>query len=141
MTAYFDTSALVPLVIDEPGSKICERAWGAATTIVSSSLAYVEAHTALAQAERIERISATQRRQAATAFDGLWRNVTAVTPSKAIIQNAATLGIERGLRGYDAVHCATAIAAFSAELYAVSGDRSLLAAWHALGIATVDTNQ
>ena len=33
--AYFDTSAVIPLVIDEPSSATCERLWDDATKVVS----------------------------------------------------------------------------------------------------------
>src|SRR5699024_3322204 len=141
VTAYFDTSALVPLVIAEPSSLVCERAWSAAHTITASSLAYVEVHTALAQAERQGRIAHVQRVEAGNSFEDLWTQVTTVTPSDEILHHAVQLGVEFALRGYDAVHCATAMSIASDELFAVSGDGALLDAWHQLGLATVDTNR
>jgi uncharacterized protein len=44
-----------------------------------------------------------------------------------------------GLRGYDAVHCAAALAVTEDDVVAASGDRDLLAAWRADGLAVVDT--
>lgn len=141
MTACFDTSALIPLIIEEPSSAVCERAWEAARTIVASSLAYVEGHAALAQAQRLGRLTEAQFRIAAASFDDLWDQVTTISPSEPLIRRAAALSAAHGLRGYDAVHCATALAARSDELFAVSGDRALLDAWHEHGIATVDVNR
>jgi len=141
VTAYFDTSALVPLVIAEPSSAICERAWNAARNIAASSLTYVEVHTALAQAERQGRITDAQLAQASAAFEDVWEQVTVVAPADAIIRCAARLGAEFALRGYDAVHCATAMSMSAEQFFAVTGDRALLDAWRTLGLATVDTNQ
>ena len=47
---------------------------------------------------------------------------------------------ELGLRGYVAVHCASAEAVNDADLVAAAGDRQLLDAWQQMGIATVDVN-
>lgn len=141
MTAYFDTSALVPLVIEEPSSRICERAWNATDTVVASSLAYVEARAAVAQANRGERITKRQLERATEVFDEIWAQVTVVTPTDALIRRAAQLAESHALRGYDAVHCATALAVASERSFAATGDSALLAAWHELGLATVDVNQ
>lgn len=141
MTAYFDTSALIPLLVDEPGSRVCEKAWHAARTVVASDLAYVEVHTALAQAQRMGRVTETQHGEALASFERLWNQLATIAPSEAIIRHAASLGAEHALRGYDAVHCATALAIRSEELFAISGDRALLEAWRRSGIPTVDTGQ
>ena len=57
MIAYFDTSALLPLLIDEPGSERAGRLWDEADHVVSVRLIYVEARAALAQARRLERLA------------------------------------------------------------------------------------
>jgi len=48
------------------------------------------------------------------------------------------LGAGHALRGYDAVHCATALAVASEDFVAIAGDHDLLRAWSELGIATID---
>ena len=141
MTAYFDTSALIPLIIKEPSSAICLSAWDAAGTVASSALAYVEAHTSFARAQRMGRLTEEQLDGALGRFDHLWRQVVALTPTDAILGEAALLGRRHALRGYDAVHCASALAAHDESIYAVSGDQALLEAWHELGVVTVDANQ
>jgi hypothetical protein len=45
-----------------------------------------------------------------------------------------------GLRGYDAVHCASAEQLAGPDLVAAAGDGQLLEAWHGLGIATFHPN-
>jgi predicted nucleic acid-binding protein len=136
---YFDSSALVPLVIAEPATPSCTRLWDDADVIVSSSLAYVEVHAALAQAMRQRRIDERGWRAAVRAFEARWEDVVRASPHDSIIALAATLAASHGLRGYDAVHCATAVAAASDDFVAVSGDRDLLRAWSELGLVTVDT--
>jgi predicted nucleic acid-binding protein len=55
-----------------------------------------------------------------------------------LVRTAADLAHRFALRGYDAVHCAAATQLDAPDLVAASGDRQLLAAWRALGVATFD---
>ncbi|ORV18583.1 twitching motility protein PilT [Mycobacterium celatum] len=45
------------------------------------------------------------------------------------------------MRGYDAVHAASAEQLDDDDVAAASGDQALLTAWMELGMATYDTNQ
>ena len=63
MIVYVDTSALVPLIISEPTSTAAQRLWDAAGRVVATPLVYVEAHSALAQAQRLGRITLAQLRR------------------------------------------------------------------------------
>ncbi|HEY5854858.1 MAG TPA: type II toxin-antitoxin system VapC family toxin [Aldersonia sp.] len=58
MIGYLDTSALVPLLVAEPISPACRRLWDDADAVVSCRLMYVEVAAALAQAQRMDRLSA-----------------------------------------------------------------------------------
>lgn len=138
--AFFDSSALVPLTIHEASTPACIALWQGADTIVASALAYVEVHAALAQAQRTGRATASEHDTALIAFEARWRDVTLVTPGHEILHSAARLAASHALRGYDAIHCATALAVASDDFAAASGDRDLLRAWSALGIATADTS-
>lgn len=137
--AYFDTSALVPLVIDEPTTPRCESAWLEASQIITSSLAYVETHAALARAARLGRLSEHAHRRARHAFTVRWDDLIAIYPRERLLFRAADLTTSHPLRGYDAVHCATALGTASDDFVAVSGDRDLLQAWSELGLHTLDT--
>ncbi len=136
MLAYFDTSALVPLLVAEPTSGECRRAWDAADTVLATRLAYVEAAAALARAER-----AGTRRQVDAALDlldELWPEVQVLDVDEPLIRTAAGYARQFGLRGYDAVHCAAAELLAGPGTVAVSGDGQLLAAWAELGVPTLD---
>lgn len=139
MLAYFDTSALIPLVIHEPATARCRAVWDAAAAIVTSDLAYVEAHAALAQARRLERLTDASHQRAVAAFESLWPRVARIAVAPSIIREAANIAHAQALRGYDAVHAASTLAAASDDFVAVSGDAALLHAWSELGIATVDS--
>jgi hypothetical protein len=55
-----------------------------------------------------------------------------------LVSRAATLAFEQSLRGYDAVHCASAERLADPELLVAAGDKRLLEALSALGLDTVD---
>lgn len=140
MLAYFDTSALVPLLIDEPATARCTTTWNAASVVATSSIGYVEVHAALAQARRQRRLTSPEHRRALKGFAIVWEDLVTIPVNETVIGKAATLAATHALRGYDAVHCAASLAVATDDFVAVSGDRALLDAWAPLGIATVDTN-
>lgn len=57
----------------------------------------------------------------------------------ALVTRAADLAHVLSLRGYDAVHCATAEHLAVPEMIVASGDRDVLRACSALGLTTVDS--
>jgi predicted nucleic acid-binding protein len=138
---YFDTSALIPLLVAEPTSAGCRRLWEDADAIASTRLLYVEAGTALAQARRLDRLDAEQHRRCLELLDQLWPQFNVVELDAALCSSAARLAHDHALRGYDAVHCAAALDLVGEDLVAATGDQQLLAAWHAEGLATFDTRQ
>lgn len=140
MIAYLDTSALVPLLIDEPASPICARLWDDADDVVSVRIAYVEAAAAIAQARRLGRLTRPQQREALALLDDKCEQLHVLDVDDTLVHRAGTLADAHSLRGYDATHCAGAESINDAEVVAASGDRQLLAAWRALGINTLDVN-
>lgn len=75
MIAYFDTSALIPLLIEEPTSVVAARFWDDATRLASVRLLYPEARAALALAHRMERLTSSQLRAAVGGLELLDRQV------------------------------------------------------------------
>jgi len=139
---YLDTSAFVPLLVVEPSTPLCRRLWDDADAVVSSRLLYVEAAAALAQGVRIGRLTEKQRRRAVTLLDDLWREFEVVEVDEPLAREAADLAHRYGLRGYDALHRASAYQLDDGDdLVAAAGDQALLAAWAALGLSTLDANQ
>ncbi|MGI8418185.1 MAG: PIN domain-containing protein, partial [Nakamurella sp.] len=70
MIVYLDTSALVKLVFDEPGSELAAELWDRAESVVSSQLIYPEARAAAAAAHRGHRITSATLQHAVGAIDG-----------------------------------------------------------------------
>lgn len=140
MIAYLDTSALVPLLIDEPASPICARLWDDADDVVSVRIAYVEAAAAIAQARRLGRLTRSQQRDAVALLEDKWDQLEIADIDEQLVHGAAALAELHSLRGYDATHCAGAESINDVDVVAASGDRQLLAAWRALGMNTLDVN-
>ena len=61
---YFDSSALVKLVIEEPGSDDAAALWDVADVLVSSRVAHPEVRAALAAAHRAGRLDDRGHRRA-----------------------------------------------------------------------------
>jgi len=133
--AYFDTSALIPLIVEEPPSDTCSRLWNEATRTISSRLIYPEARAALAQAERMRRLSAPELVAAVKELDLLALEIDYLEITANVTESAGALAQAQPLRGYDAVHLASAALATDDELVLVTGDRNLGAAARSIGIA------
>ena len=140
MIAYFDTSAVIPLLIGEPSSVTCARMWNEATRSISVRLLYPEARAALARAERMERITKRQHEAAVTELETIITEIDHVEITAQLVRNAGDLSQAHHLRGYDAVHLAAAIAALDAELVLVTGDDALAGAARAQGLAVALTS-
>jgi uncharacterized protein len=136
--AYFDTSAVMPLLIAEPGSDRAAALWDGADRVVSMRLVYPEARAALAQAERLGRLTARQLRDAVTEFDALFEQVDLVELDDVLARRAGELAEVRQLRGYDAVHLAGANRVRDPSVVMIAGDGALPAAAAAEGMAIAD---
>ncbi len=135
MIAYFDTSALIPLVIGEPASSACSRLWNEATRVVSTRLIYPEARAALAQAQRMSRLTAVELKQAVDELDSIALEIGYIEVSAELAVSAGDLAQAHGLRGYDAVHLASAVLVNDEEIALVTGDRQLASAAQSIGIS------
>ena len=141
MIAYLDTSALIPLVIEESSSEACHTLWHLADDVTSSHLTWVEASAALAAAHRAGRLTDAAHDRARRALGVYWSDISVLAVDEHVIDTAAHLTRSHALRGYGAVHCATAAYATSNDMVAAAGDRRLLDAWASVGLQTVDINQ
>ena len=135
MIGYFDTSAVVPLLIAESGSARAVSLWDGADRVVSVRLLYPETRAALAQAERLGRLTARQLRDAVTAFDSLFEEIDLVQVDEVLARRAGELAEVRQLRGYDAVHLAAADRVNDPNVVVIAGDGALLDAATAEGMA------
>lgn len=138
MIAYFDTSAVVPLLIAEPSSARAGSLWDAADRVVSVRLLYPETRAALAQAKRLGRLTARQLRGAVTEFDSLLDEIDIVEVDDAFARRAGELAEVRQLRGFNAVHLAAADRVRDPDVVVIAGDGALLEAATAEGLAVAE---
>lgn len=139
MIAYFDTSSFVPLLVDEPASQTCNRLWDESTRVVSARLLYAEARAALAQAERLGRIDPAARTDAVVDLDRTIDELDHVEITERLVRSAGELAEQHGLRGYDAVHLASAMSIADDNTVMVVGDNALADAAESLGLAVART--
>ncbi len=139
MIVYFDTSAFLPLLVEEPGSTVALRLWREAHHVASSRLIVAEAAAALAQGMRMGRLTPEEHDVLQQDVARLARELHLIDVPAEIIEQAAATAITRGLRGYDAVHLATALQLAGEDLVLAAGDRALLRAARAEGLHIVDT--
>lgn len=135
MIAYFDTSALVKLFIDEAGSGTAEAAWYAADVRACCTVGYTEAAAAISRAWRSSRIGEKTTHDLLGDLTNLWPGVTRINVDDELALDAARLAVVYGLRGYDATHLAASIES-AATL--VAADGALLTAARTFGLATID---
>ena len=137
MSEYFDSSALVKLLIAEPGSAIAVDQWEAANSPTCVTIGLAEVAAALAAAERGGRINVRRRNDARRELDNMWSHISRPIADDELAKAAANLAVVHGLRGYDAVHLAAAVA--TSDLF-VSADQTLLSAARAEGLGTTDVS-
>ncbi len=136
MIAYFDTSAIVPLLVHEPTTDHCARVWNEATRIVCARLVYPEACAALARAVRMQRLTSAQMVAATAELDDLVDQVDFIEITENLARVAGRLAQQHGLRGYDAVHLAAGVTIADHDVVFVTGDADLAGAATASGLAT-----
>jgi len=128
-----DTSALIKLIVDEPGSELAVELWDRAGLLVSSQLVYPEARAALAAAARGGRISGSTHVSTVATLDDLYAQLRTVTIDEALARQAGALAAQHALRGYDAIHLACALQLHGTDILLATWDNALNAAARATG--------
>lgn len=136
MIVYFDTSAIIKLLIDEPGTPVVQKLWTSADRRVTCALTLVEARAALAAARRANRLSAAGLKRARAELAGLLDQAVEVLIDDDLVETACELAESEALRGYDAVHLAAAVR-IEATVF-VTADGDLVAAADHRGLHVVD---
>jgi hypothetical protein len=130
---YFDSSALVKLVIGEAGTELAGELWDGCDAALASRLAYAEVRAALAALARNHDLDVDQLAAAEDAWEEYWAAVRPVELSPAVERHAGDLAGQCGLRGADAVHLASALAIGDPDLVVAVWDRRLHAGAQAAG--------
>jgi uncharacterized protein len=103
---YLDTSALVKIFVDEVHSAAVRDWVDAAEVILTSRVAYPEALSAFRRRRNEGGINAHEYRKLTMAFQRQWRDIGALDFDEL---HAGRLVQKHGLRGFDAVHLASAV--------------------------------
>lgn len=140
MIVYFDTSAILPLVVEEPGTPVSTYLWEEADEVVSTRLIIVEAAAALAKSVRVRRHRPDDLPDLLEEARLMIADTTLIDVASDVVDRAADLAVARGLRGYDAVHLATATKLRARDLVFATGDQKLLTAAEEEGLTVVDTS-
>jgi len=109
MILYLDTSALLKRYVAEPGSKDVISLIDLADAVGSSLLTRVEMASALTKAVRMNWVESDNAEIAWLDFLTDWEFFTRLPVTSVLVERAAQLARENGLRGYDATHFATAL--------------------------------
>ena len=107
---YLDTSALVRVYTHEDGYQSVRHRQAAASGDVTHAITYVEVHSAFAGRRRRRLMSEQGYEQAMKLFGADWQRIRHVSIDPPLLQDAARLSAGHGLRAYDAVHLAAALA-------------------------------
>ena len=134
---YFDTSALVKLLVLETGSPLAVALWERADAVVTSRIADVEVKSVLAAAERIGRIDAAPAAAARDRWKELWPSLAKVEVTASLTEHAAELADRRPLRAGDALHLASALLLRDARPVLAAWDKRLAAAGRAEGLTVL----
>ena len=109
MILYLDTSALVKLYVAETDSAMIKKLVDAAEMTSTSRIAYVEARAAFARKRRERAVTLRDYRTVVEDFDNDWETFFIVDVSDALTKRAGQLAEKFALRGYDAIHLASAV--------------------------------
>jgi uncharacterized protein len=131
---YFDASAFVKLLAEEPGTDLAAQLWDGCDAAVASRLAYPEVRAALAAAGRNHDLSEDELDGAEQAWEEYWAASRPVELTAAVERHAGQFAREHALRGADAVHLASALAIGDPDLVFAAWDRRLHTGAQAAGI-------
>ena len=109
MILYLDTSAWVKLYVHEPGTRELRAQASKAEVLAASVVAYPEARAAFARlkAHGISTEVKHQQRLAQLNLD--WENLLRIELVPAVVRTAGDLAEVYALRGFDAIHLASAL--------------------------------
>jgi predicted nucleic acid-binding protein len=136
-TYFFDSSGLVKRYVDEPGSDWVHRVFAdrVAHTVFITEVTLVEVASALSRRQRIGSITLAQREHYESLFLADLKGRDIIPLDMTITTSAMLCCYRFGLRAYDAVQLATALAVQQQlrsgglpPLTFVSSDQDLLAA-------------
>ncbi len=144
MNLYLDTSALVKLYIHEQGTDEVNQWMAQAAFTATSLITLAEANAALGRASRLKFISQETGEEAIRLLRKQWLHYLKTPITEKTVGRAAELAWNLGLRGYDAVHLASAElwqAALGLPVVLVTYDVQLAEGGQRIGMEVFPQNQ
>lgn len=128
---------MIKTLLEEDGSRLADEVWARSSQCVASRLVYAEARAALAAAHRGGRIDHNSLRTAVGNLEAACDAMLLIGVDWPLARHAGELAEQHALRGYDAVHLATAMATDAPDLALVTWDHDLASAALELGITII----
>ena len=137
MILYFDSSALVKRYVEEQGTSDV-LVWMDASDLNGTVLVTrVEVAAAITRAKRMRYVSQEETRKFLDTFHREWNSFQRLPVSETLVARADALACEHNLRGYDAIHLASALTwqeLLDLPVTVVTYDMELAAAAQASGL-------
>lgn len=108
MILFCDTSALIKLLIEEPGTPEMLQASAEALAIAACRISWAEAMAAMARRQREDPLSAAAIELARERLRQIWPSFSLVEVSQPLVETAGRFADGFALRGYDSVQLAAA---------------------------------
>jgi len=109
MIVYLDTSSLVKLYVEEEGSQAIAELVATSEVAATSLVAYAEGRSAFARRYREGAFSDDDYDRLVAGFNEDWGSFLTLKVSDKLVRLSGELADEHGLRGFDAIHLASAI--------------------------------
>ena len=109
MILYLETSNLVKLYVQESDSSEIAALVSEAEVVATSIVAYAEARAPLARKSREKGITEEDHKRIKIDLDRDWENMLIIKLTDADVRSAGDLAENHNLRGFDALHLASAL--------------------------------
>lgn len=109
MILYLETSNLVKLYVEEAGTAEVKAGVAECEAVATSIVSYVEARAAFARKAGEKALAPACYQAVKADLERDWDSFFALNLTGELIRLAADLAEKHGLRGYDAIHLASAV--------------------------------
>lgn len=138
---YLDTSALIKRFVLEKGSSLVSTIVTEGGPVATAKIAYAEVYGGLARKHRSGGLSRGQYARTCRQFEGEWQAYVRVDLRDEILLLARDLIQRHPLRGFDAIHLASALSlrgALEEDVTFLAADERLLRAARAERVTVLD---
>jgi uncharacterized protein len=118
----------------EHDADVAARVYLSAEGRSTSLIAYTECRAAIAAAQRVGSLARSDARKARDLLDGIWADIDRLSVDEEIVYRAGELAERQALRGFDAIHLASALVLLP-DAAIVSWDDQLSRAAQAEGLS------